>query len=30
MNARTAPSSVYDYYNPDSRAVVAPATFKMR
>lgn len=30
MNAKTAPSSVYDYYNPDSRAVVAPATFKVR
>lgn len=30
MNARTAPSTVYDYYNPDSRAVVAPATFKVR
>ena len=30
MNARTAPSTVYDYYNPDARAVVAPATFKVR
>ena len=30
MNARTAPSSVYDYYNPESRAVVAPARFKVR
>ncbi len=30
LNARTAPSSIYDYYNPDSRALVAPATFKVR
>jgi hypothetical protein len=30
MNARTAPSTVYDYYNPDSRAVVAPVTFNVR
>lgn len=30
LNARTAPSTIYDYYNPDSRAVVAPATFKVR
>ncbi len=25
--AHTAPSVVYDYYNPESRAVVAPARF---
>lgn len=30
LNAKTAPSSVYDYYNPESRAVVAPVTFKVR
>ena len=30
MNAKTASSTVYDYYNPDSRAVVAPTTFKVR
>ena len=30
LNAKTAPSTVYDYYNPESRAVVAPATFRVR
>jgi hypothetical protein len=30
MNAKSAPSIIYDYYNPDARAVVAPATFKVR
>jgi uncharacterized protein YfaS (alpha-2-macroglobulin family) len=27
MKAKTAPSSVYDYYNPEARAVVAPTKF---
>jgi A-macroglobulin TED domain/A-macroglobulin receptor binding domain len=30
MNARTAPSTIYDYYNPDARAVVAPVLFTIR
>jgi uncharacterized protein YfaS (alpha-2-macroglobulin family) len=30
LNAKTAASVVYDYYNPESRAVVAPAHFKVR
>ncbi len=30
MTAKTAPSIVYDYYNPEARAVVAPATFFVR
>ena len=30
LNAKTAPSMVYDYYNPDSRAVVEPTTFRVR
>ncbi|HEY0430678.1 MAG TPA: hypothetical protein VGC61_02635, partial [Pyrinomonadaceae bacterium] len=30
MNAKTAPSVIYDYYNPDARAVVAPAKFVVR
>jgi hypothetical protein len=30
LNAKTAPSIVYDYYNPDSRAVVEPTTFRVR
>lgn len=30
LNAKTAPSTIYDYYNPQSRAVVAPATFRVR
>jgi hypothetical protein len=29
MKAAAAPSMVYDYYNPDSRAVVAPARFNV-
>lgn len=29
MNAATAPSLIYDYYNPEARAVVAPAKFKI-
>ena len=30
LNAKTAPSLIYDYYNPDSRAVVAPAKFTVK
>lgn len=30
MNARTAPSTIYDYYNPDARAVVVPVLFTIR
>jgi len=30
LRAKTAPSSIYDYYNPEARAVVAPATFTIR
>jgi hypothetical protein len=30
LTAKTAPSVVYDYYNPEARAVVAPATFVVR
>jgi hypothetical protein len=30
LNAKAAPASVYDYYNPDARAVVAPATFVVK
>ncbi|HEV2705911.1 MAG TPA: alpha-2-macroglobulin family protein [Pyrinomonadaceae bacterium] len=30
LNAMTAPSQVYDYYNPDARAVVAPTRFVVR
>jgi hypothetical protein len=30
VNAKTASSVVYDYYNPESRAVVAPATFQIK
>lgn len=30
MNAAAAPSILYDYYNPDARAVVAPARFVVR
>ena len=30
MTAKAAPSVVYDYYNPEARAVVAPATFVVR
>jgi len=29
MKAAAAPSTVYDYYNPDSRAVVAPVRFNV-
>jgi hypothetical protein len=29
MKAAAAPSTVYDYYNPDSRATVAPARFNV-
>jgi len=29
MRAKCAPSLLYDYYNPDARAVVAPATFRV-
>lgn len=30
MKASAAPSTIYDYYNPDSRAVVAPERFEVR
>jgi hypothetical protein len=30
INAMTAPSQVYDYYNPEARAVVAPTRFVVR
>ena len=30
LTAKTAPAVVYDYYNPDARAVVAPTTFVVR
>lgn len=30
MQARTAPSALYDYYNPEARVVVAPAMFRVR
>jgi hypothetical protein len=30
LAAKTAPSVVYDYYNPEARAVVVPATFVVR
>jgi hypothetical protein len=30
LTAKNAPSVVYDYYNPEARAVVAPATFVVR
>ena len=30
LNAKTAASVVYDYYNPEARAVVAPATFRIK
>ncbi len=30
VNAKTAASIVYDYYNPDARAVVGPAKFRVR
>lgn len=30
LAAQTAPSVVYDYYNPEARAVVAPTRFIVR
>jgi len=30
LNAKTAASVIYDYYNPESRTVVQPATFKIK
>jgi hypothetical protein len=30
INALTAPSQIYDYYNPEARAVVAPTRFVIR
>jgi hypothetical protein len=30
LNALTAPSVLYDYYNPESRAVVAPTRFTVK
>ena len=27
LNAKTAPSLIYDYYNPEARAVIAPTRF---
>lgn len=30
LNAKAAPAIVYDYYNPDARVVVAPATFVVK
>jgi hypothetical protein len=30
LSAKTAPSVVYDYYNPESRAVVAPVKFTVK
>jgi len=30
LSAKSAPSIVYDYYNPEAQAVVAPARFKIR
>ena len=27
MTAKSSPSSIYDYYNPDAKAVVGPGTF---
>jgi hypothetical protein len=30
LTAKAAPSFVYDYYNPDARAVVAPVTFVVK
>jgi hypothetical protein len=29
IRARTAPSTVYDYYNPDARAVLPPVLFSV-
>jgi A-macroglobulin receptor binding domain len=30
LNAQTAPATVYDYYNPEARAVVPPARFVIK
>jgi hypothetical protein len=30
LNAQTAPSVLYDYYNPEARAVVAPVRFVVK
>ncbi|HWT02383.1 MAG TPA: MG2 domain-containing protein [Pyrinomonadaceae bacterium] len=30
LNAQSAPSLIYDYYNPDARAVVAPTRFMVK
>jgi hypothetical protein len=30
LNAKSAPSILYDYYNPDARAVVAPVAFAVK
>jgi hypothetical protein len=30
LKAKSAPSNVYDYYNPEAKAVVAPTTFVVR
>ena len=30
LNAKSAPSVLYDYYNPEARAVVPPATFRVK
>ena len=30
LTAKTAPSIVYDYYNPEARALIAPTTFVVR
>ena len=30
LNAQSAPSLAYDYYNPEARAVMAPTRFRVR
>jgi len=30
LKAQSAPSLIYDYYNPDARAVVAPVLFAIK
>ncbi|HKG78394.1 MAG TPA: alpha-2-macroglobulin family protein [Pyrinomonadaceae bacterium] len=30
LNAQTAPSTIYDYYNPESRATVPPVRFRVK
>lgn len=30
LNAKTAPSLIYDYYNPEARAIVEPVTFSVK